>query len=300
MNFKLDETRVCQYSAHIVMIFLSVCALMPFILLFIASFTDNTTAMVNGYSFFPEKWSLDAYQYITREWRTVGQAYIMTILVTVIGTAGSLAITSMFAYAISNRNLPGRKLLSFMSIFTMLFNGGIVSSYYVYSSVFQIKNTIWALIIPNLLMNAFTVMLVRNYFANSVSPSITEAARIDGAGEFRIFARIMLPLSVPILATIGLMGAIAYWNDWTNGLYFLTERDGGHLYTVQLVLNSINENINFLANNSQITASAGRMELPSTTIRMAIAVIGILPIILAYPFFQKYFIKGIALGGVKE
>jgi putative aldouronate transport system permease protein len=165
----------------------------------------------------------------------------MTILVTVIGTAGSLAITSMFAYAISNRNLPGRKLLSFMSIFTMLFNGGIVSSYYVYSSVFQIKNTIWALIIPNLLMNAFTVMLVRNYFANSVSPSITEAARIDGAGEFRIFARIMLPLSVPILATIGLMGAIAYWNDWTNGLYFLTERDGGHLYTVQLVLNSINE-----------------------------------------------------------
>jgi putative aldouronate transport system permease protein len=257
------------------MIFLSVCALMPFILLFIASFTDNTTAMVNGYSFFPEKWSLDAYQYITREWRTVGQAYIMTILVTVIGTAGSLAITSMFAYAISNRNLPGRKLLSFMSIFTMLFNGGIVSSYYVYSSVFQIKNTIWALIIPNLLMNAFTVMLVRNYFANSVSPSITEAARIDGAGEFRIFAHIMLPLSVPILATIGLMGAIAYWNDWTNGLYFL-------------------------ANNSQITASAGRMELPSTTIRMAIAVIGILPIILAYPFFQKYFIKGIALGGVKE
>lgn len=297
---KSNESLAWQAAAHIVLFLFAAAALIPFVLLIIASFTDNNTAMVNGYSFFPEKWSLEAYAYIGREWRTVGRAYLMTIVVTVIGTAGSMAITSMFAYALSNRELPGQKILMFMCIFTMLFNGGIVSSYYMYSAVFQIKNTIWALILPNLLMNAFTVILMRNYFVNSISPSITEAARIDGAGEFHIFARIVLPLSVPILATIGLMSAIAYWNDWTNGLYFLTERDGGHLYTIQLVLNKINENINFLANNSEIAAQMGPVSLPTTTMRMAIAAVGILPILAAYPYFQKYFVKGITMGGVKE
>lgn len=189
--------------------------------------------------------------------------------------------------------------MMFMCVLTMLFNGGIVSTYYVYTSIFHIKNTIWALIVPNLLMNPFMVILVKNYFTNSISPSILEASRIDGASEFKIFGSIVIPLSQPILATVGMMTAIAYWNDWTNGLYFLTERDGGNLYTIQLVLNSINENINFLANSSSLT-SAMTVTLPSTTMRMAIAVVGILPIMAAYPFFQKYFVKGIALGGVKE
>ena len=186
----------------------------------------------------------------------------------------------------------------FMSIFTMLFNGGIVASYYIYSNIFHIKNTIWALIVPSLLMSPFNVVLVKNYYQNSISSSILEAAQIDGASVFQVFRKIVLPLSVPILATIGLMTAIAYWNDWTNGLYFLTEKDGANLYTIQLVLNKINENVNFLANNSELSVRAASM--PSTTIRMAIAVVGVLPIMIAYPFFQKYFVKGITLGGVKE
>ncbi|MDY3920134.1 MAG: carbohydrate ABC transporter permease [Candidatus Limivivens sp.] len=295
---RINESTVWQIAAHAVMIIGSLLALLPFVLLVIASFTDNQTALVNGYTFFPEKWSLEAYAYIGREWAMVGRAYLMTFLVTIVGTGLSLALTCTFAFAVSNEKLPGQKILMFMSIFTMLFNGGIVASYYVYSNIFHIKDTIWALIVPNLLMSPFNVVLVKNYFTNSISPSLMEAAEIDGASVPQIFMKIVLPLSVPILATIGLMSAIAYWNDWTNGLYFLTENGGSKLYTIQLVLNKINENINFLANNSDLAVKA--TTVPSTTMRMAIAVIGILPIMAAYPFFQKYFVKGITLGGVKE
>lgn len=295
---KIKDATVWQASAHVVMIIGSVLALLPFVLLVIASFTDNQTALVNGYTFFPEKWSLEAYNYIVREWATIGRAYLMTIIVTVLGTILSLALTSTFAFAISNQKLPGCRILTFMSIFTMLFNGGIVASYYIYTNVFHIKDTIWALIVPNLLMSPFNVVLIKNYFTNSISPSLMEAAEIDGANVFQVFSKIVLPLSKPIMATIGLMSAIAYWNDWTNGLYYLTDMGGSKLYTIQLVLNKINENINFLANNSELAVQA--TTVPSTTMRMAIAVVGILPIMVAYPFFQKYFVKGITLGGVKE
>lgn len=295
---KMNESTAWQIAGHVVMILGSLLALLPFILLVIASFTDNQTALVNGYSFTPEKWSLEAYEYIAREWATIGRSYVMTFIVTAAGTVLSLVITSTFAFAISNDRLPGQKVLTFLCIFTMLFNGGVVASYYVYTNIFSIRNTIWALIIPGLLMSPFNVVLVKNYFTNSISPSILEAAKVDGASVFAIFGKIVIPLSVPILATIGLMTAIAYWNDWTNGLYYLTDNGGSQYYTIQLVLNKINENINFLSNNSELATQAG--QLPSTTMRMAIAVIGILPIVAAYPFFQRYFVKGITLGGVKE
>ncbi len=294
----IKESTVWQIVAHAVMIIGSLLALLPFVLLVIASFTDNQTALVNGYSFTPEKWSLAAYEYIAAQWTTIGRAYVMTIVVTVVGTVLSLVITSAFAFAVSNDKLPGQKILMFLCIFTMLFNGGIVASYYIYSNVFHIRNTIWALIMPNLLLSPFNVVLVKNYFTNSISPSILEAARIDGAGVFSVFIKIVIPLSVPILATVGLMTAIAYWNDWTNGLYYLNDNGGSQYYTIQIVLNRINENINFLSNNAELATQAA--QLPSTTMRMAIAVIGILPIVVAYPFFQRYFVKGITLGGVKE
>lgn len=295
----MKEKTAWQIGAHIVLAIGSLLAILPFVLLIIASFTDNQTALVNGYSFMPEKWSLEAYAYIAREWTTIGRAYLVTIIVTVVGTLLSLVITSTFAFAISNEKLPGHKILMFLCIFTMLFNGGLVATYYVYTNVFHIKDTIWALIVPSFLMSPFNVVLMKNYFVNSISPSIIEAAKIDGANVFYIFRKIVIPLSVPILATVGLMTAIAYWNDWTNGLYYLSERNGSQYYTIQLILNKINENVNFLANNSDVAAHA-QVTLPTTTIRMAIAVVGVLPIMAAYPFFQKYFVKGITLGGVKE
>lgn len=296
----MRESKVVQMIAHAVMFIVSLLAILPFILLIIASFTDNSWAVANGFSFFPDKWSADAYLYIANKWNTIGRAYLMTIVVTVIGTAASLIITSLFAYGLSNQKLPGIKLISFFVIFTMLFNGGLVATYYSYVNMFHVKNTIWGLVLPGLMMNAFSLILVKNYFANSIPESLLEAARIDGASEFKIFFKIALPLSLPIMATIGLMTGIAYWNDWQNGLYYLTERGGSKLYTIQMVLNSINENINFLSSNAGANTITSVTNMPSTTARMAIAVIGIIPIMIAYPFFQKYFVKGITLGGVKE
>lgn len=295
------ENKITQNIAYLVCGTVALCALLPFVLLITASFTDNAWAVEKGYSFFPGKLSLEAYRYIAVRWDQLGQAYFMSLVITATGTFMSVVITTLFAYAIAE-NIPGMKLVSFLLIFTMLFNGGIVATYYTYVRVFRIRNTIWALLVPNLLMNAFNVILVRNYFIHSIPASLKEAARIDGANEFKIFGRIMMPLSLPIVATVGLMTAIAYWNDWINGMYYLTERGGGHLYTITIILNNINENIQILMQNASSAAQMGisLSKLPSTTIRMAIAAIGILPILVMYPFFQRYFVKGITLGGVKE
>lgn len=289
-----------QIASNVVLMLCSLLAIIPFILLVIASFTDNQWAMINGISFFPKKWSLTAFQYIANEWETIGRAYLMTIIVTVTGTILSILITTSLAYALTDRTLPGVRLLNFLVVFTMLFNGGIVASFYVWVNLFHVRNTIAALIFPNLMMNAFNIILVKNYYISNVPESLKEAARIDGSGEIRIFSKIVFPLSKPIVATIGLMTAIAYWNDWTNGLYYLTERNGSHLYTIQIVLNTVNENINFLANHAGEIGNISVADIPSTTVRMAIAVVGILPILAIYPFFQKYFVKGITMGSVKE
>lgn len=284
-----------------VMLILSILALLPFILLVIASFTDSAAVTANGFSFFPEKWSLEAYTYILAEWQTIGQAYLVTIFVTVVGTVLSLVITSMLGYALSCRDLPGQRVIMMMLMVAMLFNGGVVATYIIYTNLLHIKDTIWALIIPNLLMNAFNVILVKNYFSTSISPSLREAAYLDGAGEFKTFIKVVLPLSKPIMATIGLMTAIAYWNDWTNGLYYLSDRYGSQYYTIQLLLNRINDNVSYLTTHAaELGMAASSSTLPSATIRMAIAVVGIVPIIIAYPFFQGYFVKGISIGGVKE
>lgn len=286
--------------SNAVLILIAVAALVPFILLVVASFTENSVALTEGYSFFPSAYSTAAYEYLAKEWRTIGLGYLMTVLVTVIGTAVGLMITAMFAYALSVPGLPLQRLLMTLVIVSMLFNGGIVASYFIYSNVIHIKDSIFALIVPNLMMNAFNIILVKNFFSANVVGELLEAARIDGAGEIRIFAQIVLPLAVPILATVGLLQAIGYWNDWTNGLYYLTKRGGSIYYTIQTILNQMNEDITFLASNSaQMGLSIDTSELPTTSMRMAIAVVAVVPILAAYPFFQKYFVKGIAVGAVK-
>ena len=291
MNYHRGISRL----SHVVMVVLSLAAILPFVLLVIASFTDNAVAVSEGFSFWPSKWSTDAYEYIVNERATLLRAYGITILVTLIGTSVGLMISTMLAYTLSNDELPGRKVLTFFVVLTMLFNGGLVPTYLIYTNVFHIKDTLLALIVPSLLMSGFNVVLIRNYFATGVPKSLYEAARIDGAGEIYIFARIALPLSKPILATVGLLMGIAYWNDWQNGLYYLNDTK---LYSIQNILNRINENISFIASNS--TSGVKIADLPTNTIRMPIAVVGILPIVCIYPFFQEYFVKGIAVGAVKE
>lgn len=296
---KTKEYYRWQKGCHIILILFSLLALIPFYLLLVASFTDDSYAAKNGFGFFPKEWSIAAYQYISGQWAMIGHAYLMTLAVVTIGTLGTLTITCLFAYGLSKDDIPGIRVINFYCIFTMLFGGGIVSSYYIWVKVFHIRNTFWALVLPGMLMNAFTVILVKNYFKWSIPSELLEAARIDGASELRVFIQMVLPLSKPIIATIGLMSALGYWNDWNNGLYFLTEREGSQYYTIQIVLNTINENVKFISQNASKMKGIDVSTLPSTTIRMAIAVIGIIPIMLLYPFFQNYFVKGITLGGVK-
>lgn len=300
MKIKSRDLTKWKWISNIVMLLFSLAALLPFLLLIVASFSEEAWVMANGYSFFPKEWSMEAYSYIFTQAGTIGRGYMNTILVTVIGTGLSIIMTSMFAYALSNEKLPGVRIMNFLCIFTMLFSGGQVASYYIWSNVFHIRDTLAGLILPNLLMNAFNIILVKNYYINSIPASLKEAARIDGCSEFMIFWKVVMPLSIPINATIGLMTGLAYWNDWVNGLYYLTQRNGEKYFTVQIILNQINENITWLANSAAASTGTVTTSFPSTTARMAIAVIGMLPILIVYPFLQKYFVKGITIGAVKE
>ena len=203
-------------------------------------------------------------------------------------------MTVLFAYPLSRRSLPGRNFISLFLFFTMLFNGGMVPTYMIYANVLKIKNTIWALIVPYLLMNAFYVITMRTYINSNIAEEIIEAAKIDGASETQVLTRIVLPLSRPVIATIALLSMISYWNNWTNGVYFLSS---DKLYGVQNFLNEIITNAMYLA--TKTSGSSMSVQIPSVGTRMAIAVIAVLPVLMAYPFFQKSFVKGITLGSVK-
>ncbi len=285
-----------QVIANGIMILATVLILIPFLLLFIASFTDNTEIALKGYSFFPETWSLEAYEYIWNEKSQIFRAYFITIFVTAVGTTVSLLITMMYAYALSKDSFPGKRFFSLFVLFTMLFNGGLVPTYTMYTRYLNIKNTIWALIIPSLLMSAMNVILVRSYIQNNVPKSLTEAAYIDGASEYQILFKLIFPLSKPIAVVIGMFIGVGYWNDWTNGLYYVTDNS---LYSIQQLLNNMLKNIEYLSTSSAAAMSAAAVDIPKSTVRMAIAVVGILPILVIYPYVQKFFVKGIALGAVK-
>ncbi|MGI6325947.1 MAG: carbohydrate ABC transporter permease [Saccharofermentanales bacterium] len=287
--------KIVKTLANLVMIVLSAGALLPFVVLFMASISDNDLIVRLGYTIWPRGFSLEAYAYIFDNISVIGRAYLITVFVTIVGTFVSLLVTNTAAYALSHDRMPLRRVLMFYIVFTMLFNGGLVPTYYVYSQIVQIRNTLPALIVPNLLCSAFNVILVRNYYRFSIPSTILDSARIDGAGEFRIFLRIMLPLSLPITATVGLLTAIIYWNDWQNGLYYLS---GPEYFSIQQVLRVMSTDLMFLANNS--TNTGVTRNLPLSTIRMAIAAIGIIPLLLVFPFFEKYFVKGITIGAVKE
>jgi putative aldouronate transport system permease protein len=292
MQKKINTLVVCAILAVV-----SISCIIPFILLLIGSFTDNNVIINEGYSFFPSKWSAAAYEYLGKDLGTMINAYLVTIFTTAFGTLLGLIISAMLAYGFVHNNLKGSRTLNFLVLFTILFNGGLVPTYLMYTQLFHIKNTIWAQIFPSLLVNGFYVMLLRSYFRTNIPQELYEAARIDGASEGCVFFRICLPLSLPILATVGLMQGLAYWNSWLNGLYYLTDTK---YYNIQNVLNRLLLDIRYLQSGffgdmaSELLAT-----MPTDSVIMAIAVIGVIPILFIYPFFQKYYVKGITLGGVK-
>ncbi len=296
MNVRSNEEKRFELAGHIVLSILCFLAIMPFILLIASSVTDDHVVITEGYKFIPRVFSLEAYRYIFAEWAQIGHAYLITVIVTICGTFLCIMVTTMFAFGLNYTDIPGTKLLFILCLFTMLFNGGIVATYYTYSNFIHIKNTVFALIVPGLMMGAFNVILVKNYIRNNIPGELIEAAEMDGAGPIYVFFKLVIPLSTPILATIGLMSAVMYWNDWNNGLYYITD---SKLFSIQQLLNQMNSNIQYLVNNANNLGTVDLSTLPSTTIRMAIAVVAILPILCAYPFFQKYFAKGITVGAVK-
>lgn len=295
MNSKSDK--LFSYVSATVMLLLSLSCIFPILLLFMSSITSENSLLKNGYSIFPKEFGFDAYKYLWFSRAKIVRAYTMTIAATAVGTLSSVTITTLLSYPLSRKNLPGRNFFAFFVFFTMLFNGGMIPSYMMWTQTFHIKDSFWALIMPSLLLSGFAVIMMRTYFSTNIPDNIVEAAMIDGASELKILLHIVIPMSKPIISTVGLMTALAYWNDWLNGLYYLTKRTD--LYTIQNLLNRLISSADFLRNNQANSMIAANIQVPSVGVRMAIAVIAIIPILLIYPFFQKGFVKGIVIGGVK-
>lgn len=286
-----------QRAAHVVMILLCVFCLFPFVLLISSSITDEMTLIREGYSVIPKVVSFDAYKYLFVSSKAIARGYKITVFVTVIGTLVNLTFTTLLAYPLSRKDLPHRSFFSFFVFFTMLFNGGVVPSYMMWTQFFHIKNTYAALIVPNLMMGAFYVIMMRTNFSSNIPDAVIEAARIDGAGEWRILSQIVLPMSLPIIATLTLLVGLHYWNDWVNGLYYISKYK---YYSIQVLLNRMLQDVQYLMSSSG-AAGMDSMDsaIPATGIKMAVAVVGALPVLAVYPFFQKYFVKGITIGAVK-
>jgi putative aldouronate transport system permease protein len=292
-----SRDKASQIPINAFLMAFSALCILPFVLLFISSITDEDTIIREGYSLFPSKFSVYAYTYLKDNIQAMARAFAVSIFVTLVGTALSLLVMSMLAYPLSRKGMPLAEFFTFFVFFTMLFNGGLVPTYMVYTKLLGMKNSILSLIVPYLLVRPFYVLLLKTFFSVSIPPAILESARIDGAGEWTVFFKIAIPLSMPVLATVGLFQIVNFWNDWFNGMIFLTE---ARLFSFQNLLNRILLDVQFLSTSAMgDIAAQGSAAVPTMTIRMALAFIGIVPIIVTYPFLHKYFAKGLTIGGVK-
>ena len=293
-----ERKGVGQYILLVILLACTVCSFMPVWITFAAAFTDEKYIAQNGFKFFPEQFSLNGINAVLRYGNRLVTSYGITIFVTLFGTLMGLLVMSMFAYSISRRDFRLSKFLSIYLLIPMLFNGGQLSGYIVFTSYYHLKDSLWLLILP-LMVTTMNVIILRTYIVNSIPQELMEAAKIDGAGEYRTFFQITLPLLKPSLAAVGFMMATAYWNDWQNALLYITTDSKKPL---QLLLINIQKSIEFLLNNANVPASARAAmggTIPQYSATMATVIIVIGPIMIAYPFFQKYFIKGLTVGSVK-
>ena len=284
---------------HLVFILLSILCLAPLVFVIIISFSSEHSVMVNGYSFRPDEWSTGAYEFVFQSGGQVMHSLGMSALVTVTGVAIGMALTSTYAYVLSRKTFRYRKLFTGILVATMFFNGGLVSTYLVVANFLHLKNNFLALVLP-VAVTPFNIIVLRTFFATSVPDALIESAKIDGASQFKIFTDIVLPISLPGLATVALFLTLTYWNDWKNALLYI---DSKSLYPLQYLLMKIERNIEFIAQNAgrgSMGLDSALSRLPSETAKMAIVVIATLPIACAYPFFQRYFVSGLTVGSVKE
>ena len=282
---------------HVLIGLFSVCCIIPFLFVIIISFSSKESITTIGYSFIPTSWSMDAYQYAFNKLPQIWRSYFNSIYITVIGTVLSTTMCAMYAYVLYRPDFKFRSFFNFLSFFTMIFGGGLVPTYIVSKQLLGLSENYAALIVP-LLVSPFNIIVMRSFFKSSVPLELIEAATIDGSGEYSTLFRVVVPIAKPGIATIALLNALAYWNDWTNGLYYLVKRTD--LYSIQNVLTNMLNNIQFLKTATQLQGINIEMgTLPSVSIRMAIAVVAVIPVMIVYPFIQKSFVKGIVIGGVK-
>lgn len=274
---------------YLVFIIFSLVTLVPFILAIMVSISDERSIVLNGYKFIPDLFSLDAYNIIFQD-SIVTNAYKITIIVTIVGTFISLILSSLLGYMMSVQKVKYRNIIALIIFIPIVFSAGLVPWYIVVTNYLHLKNTIWALILP-IAINPFNIFLLRNYY-KSISPALSESAEIDGAGPWFIFYKIITPLSMPILATVGLFSSLSYWNDFTMSLWLIDDRK---LFSVQFLLYRINSMIAYMSQHSNVASA----RMPSETIVFAMFLITIGPIILVYPYVQKYFVKGIMVGSIK-
>ncbi|MBO7744864.1 carbohydrate ABC transporter permease [Paenibacillus sp. MWE-103] len=295
---RLDNGLPAVPNALLIAVFalLSLACLYPLLLVVAVSFTDEQAIVTGGYSIIPARFSLYAYRYLFEDAAQIFRSYGVSILVTLIGTVSSTLLTALLAFPLSRREMPYRGALAFGVFFTMLFSGGLVPWYLVYNAA-GLNNTLWALVVPHLVA-PLNVIVMRTFFANTIPQPLIESAKIDGAGEFRIFAGIVLPLSSPVLATVGLFQTLAYWNDWFTSSVFISDNK---LVSLQYLMYKTIYNIQYLNSGLVDATVAGNATaaIPTETVRMAMAIVGIGPIVFVYPFLQKYFVKGLTVGAVK-
>lgn len=279
----------------LIFILLALFCVVPIFYILSASFSDEIKLTREGYSLFPRGFSLKAYQYILKNPKPILDAYGVTIFVTLVGTVVSLLVTTMLAYVIARKDFRPGRIFSFLIFFSMLFNGGLVPTYIMFTKYYHLKDTIWALILPYLIM-PWHVFLMRGFLAD-IPTSLIEAAKIDGAGEIKSFFKIIVPISKPALATVGLFIAFTYWNDWYQSMLYI---DSANINSLQFYLYRIMNNIQYLSTSMQAgNISIDLASLPSETARMALCILAAGPMLIVFPFFQKYFVKGLTVGAIK-
>jgi len=282
---------------HIIIGGFGLMCFIPFIFTIIISFTSEKSIAVNGFSFFPEEWSLNAYKYLFERARQVAFSTVSSVISTSVGTVFSVLICVLYSYAMFRKDYKLRQFITFFSFFTMMFGGGLTATYMVSKNLLGLYNNYWALIVP-LLVNPFNFIIMRTFYQSSVPDALIESAFIDGSGEYRTLFQIVLPISLPGIATIALFNMIAYWNEWFIGMLYI---DKSKLMPLQLLLVKMQQEAEFVSKNSgRLGSIAAHMgPIPTESLRMALVVIIVIPIAFAYPFFQRYIISGLTIGAVK-
>ncbi len=281
---------------NIMMIVGALLTLLPIFIIVIASITSEAALAKNGYQLWPEEFSTMAYSFLFSKGSIVVTAYRNTIIATIAGTVIAVFMVGLYAYPLSRDDFKFRTFFTFFAFFTMLFGGGLVSYYMVTRQILQIQNTLFALFLPSA-FSPFWVIVMRTFYKANVPNELIESARIDGANEWRTFFQIVVPLSIPGLATVALFSAIGIWNNFFNALLLVDE---AQYYSLQFTIYTTLNNIRFLLENAdKMQGVVNVSELPSQTFRMAMAVVTVGPIIFAYPFFQRYFVRGLTIGAIK-